>query len=337
MALETESLWRIYNAKGLRAVLAAALLAIIFGVSDYFTTQIVPALGTRIQHYFDPPFYTVTFSVPIQIDLKKSEFSPIPPSAQRSLKLEMDAKNRYLMARGDPGLYWIELHRQGDRVLPVGRVNFEKRNDDAKVDTAEGKWERVSNVQKGLQEALGESANAKSGSEQLIETRWSRVDADVAQVRTAPDSVTRTMLATALGEVGTFEYGTEPEKQRILGYWDVTPDLRDRNLVKQNALGAWGGAFLTWVVTQAGVKPPALSTAYNAWPAWGESVPPSDVMPGMVALFSLKGLPELRSRYLAGVVLRKRDDCTEIITGNVIDRVVITCVKLPIAVLRRPR
>jgi hypothetical protein len=54
----------------------------------------------------------------------------------------------------------------------------------------------------------------------------------------------------------------------------------------------------------------------------------------MIALFATKDVGELSGSFLAGIVLRKRTDCTEIITGNVVDRVVVTRVALPIAELR---
>ena len=48
----------------------------------------------------------------------------------------------------------------------------------------------------------------------------------------------------------------------------------------------------------------------------------------MIAIFRLTGsdIPEVRSRLLVGVVVRRQKNCVEVVLGNVADRVVLSCV-----------
>jgi hypothetical protein len=170
----------------------------------------------------------------------------------------------------------------------------------------------------------------------LREVRWSATATDFSQIALAPTKATRDLLSTALQEVGVNGIGSAEDKARIYEYWSVIPGLRDLNRIKPDAPGPWGGAFLAWVVTKVGIKPPAASAAYNSWLNWGEPSPRNAAEPGMIALFSTKVVPGLTGAYLVGIVLRKRSDCIEIVTGNIVNRVVIACVALPVASYRRP-
>jgi hypothetical protein len=166
--------------------------------------------------------------------------------------------------------------------------------------------------------------------EYLIEVRWVINEADRAAVAAAVNPVSAKMLALALGEVGISEQGTEADKRRILDYWNVTPELRDRNKIGLNNLGHWGGAFLSWVVSSAGLAPPTLSTAFNSWPSWGEDVSQSQIAPGVIAILNTGRRGSRDTELLAGVVLRRRPDCVEIVIGNLQSRVAIACVALPV-------
>jgi hypothetical protein len=93
-------------------------------------------------------------------------------------------------------------------------------------------------------------------------------------------------------------------------------------------------------VRQAGAEPPNGAASFLKWRDWGIDVPPSELGPGMVAVYRLDtaaGLPQSTSRLLVGVVLRRQPDCIETIIGNVADRVVITCVAANLLTgVRRP-
>ena len=60
---------------------------------------------------------------------------------------------------------------------------------------------------------------------------------------------------------------------------------------------------------------------------WGDTVAAAELGPGMIAIFRLTrtDIPEVRSRLLVGVVVR-RQNCVEVVLGKVADRVVLSCV-----------
>jgi hypothetical protein len=134
------------------------------------------------------------------------------------------------------------------------------------------------------------------------------------------------MLANALAEVGTYERGTNREKQRILSYWDATDSQPLQRL--------WAGAFVAWIVKQAGMQLPNGPAALSNWRSWGDGVSADAASPGMIGIFTIPGLP---SGNRGGFVLRRQHDCIEIVAGNVGNRVVITCAKLSsLVAIRRP-
>jgi uncharacterized protein (TIGR02594 family) len=145
-----------------------------------------------------------------------------------------------------------------------------------------------------------------------------------------------------LAEVGLFENGSDREKHRILSYWEAAaPGWADHVSMDGVQSYPWGGAFLGWILKQAGVEPPASAAAFKSWLDWGDEVMPGAIAPGMIAVFRLRDTSQVReaaSGLLVGLVLRSRPDCIEIIAGNVADRVVVTCVAADrlIAVRRAP-
>lgn len=118
-------------------------------------------------------------------------------------------------------------------------------------------------------------------------------------------------------------------KKAITGYFMGT------NITVGSPQVPWGGAFLNWVMLQAGTSAPG-SAVFTSWLSWGESVPVERAAPGMVVIFDFPRLPEARSRLLVGILMRKKADCVEIIAGNVVDRVVLTCVAGTIKSVRKP-
>jgi hypothetical protein len=330
--MDAEKLWEIFKRGGIRVALISVFSALTFGLVDHFYSQIIPTVAEKIQRRFSPSEFVLTFTNPVAVDEKQTKISAIPEHSGRSVSLQKDDQNRWLVFVGDPGPYWLELHRDDKRIFSVGQINFQKGVVNEKLDTSEGKWAQPSAIAK---DDAGTQQPEKSGSQILKGTRWSLSEADFAQIAKAQDNIGRQILFAALNEVGVFEFGSDSDKARIYAYWNVTPELLRQNQVTLEKLGAWGGAFLTWAVSKAGLQPPALSTAYRSWLDWREAVSKDAIKPGMVALFRTNDLRELRAGYLAGVVLRTRPDCTEIISGNVVDRVVVTCVLVPVATTRR--
>lgn len=307
------------------------LTTVVFGVGNYLTDGIIPYIGSAIKDAWSPPRCTIIFSKAVDLDTPSLDFTPIPREDRRTLKVTGTDK-QYVTLSGSPGDYFVTLRRADSRVLPT-RFIF-KRDENFPIDTSDDKWERQETIKQDLDDKVHSPDSKRSGSDILREVRWSATSADLAQVSLAKTKESKTLLTNALQEVGVNE-GDPANKARVYEYWSGIPQLRERNQITPDKLGPWGGAFLTWVVMKSGLKPPALSSAYNSWPAWGANVPNDSPEPGMIALFATKAVPGLTGSFLAGIVLRKRPDCTEIVTGNIVGRVVIACVSLPTAVVRR--
>ena len=99
---------------------------------------------------------------------------------------------------------------------------------------------------------------------------------------------------------------------------------------------AWGATFVSWVIDRARLAPPDGAAAYASWRNWGVLVSPELATPGMVAIFN-RPAGGSQPRYTAGIIVRQRETCTEIVAGNLGDRVAVTCVNgKPLEVRWRP-
>jgi hypothetical protein len=333
MAIDSGKLWTLLRRGGFWIAVSSLASTIIFGVIDNLTGGLIPTISDTIRdRWSPPPKYLVFLTSPVELDAKKITIEPVPKEDQRSVQLG-EVKPHYIPVTGPPGEYWVTLTRADGRFLPA-RVTL-KRGSNSDLDTSDGKWAQPEVVSKGVAE-IQSPGPVKPGTEVLREVRWTATQSDRDQISVARTRETKTILATALSEVGTGEVQDAGSAARIYEYWSVIPILRKMNNITPENLGPWGGAFLTWVVMKSNVDPPESAAAYNSWAGWAKSVPVDNPEPGTVALFETKAVPGIRGKYLAGVVLRKRSDCTEIITGNVINRVVIACVGLPISTLRHP-
>jgi hypothetical protein len=131
-----------------------------------------------------------------------------------------------------------------------------------------------------------------------------------------------------MGQVGVTDGGSEADRNAIGTYWEtVHPPFLP-------AGDPWGGAFLGWAMYKAGVEPPAQSASFLSWQTWGKSIPIDRGEPGMVGIFDFPGLRQAPSKLLVGIILRRKPECTEVIVGNIANRVVITCVAVPLKAVR---
>ncbi|WP_271609769.1 MULTISPECIES: alpha/beta fold hydrolase [unclassified Bradyrhizobium] len=162
----------------------------------------------------------------------------------------------------------------------------------------------------------------KAGFEGLKSNRAFTNPDDFEQIKKSESSTNAKMLSAALQEVGK----GRNTPNRVLEYWDAIPALKRANGISTGTVGAWTGAFTSWVVQQAGGQLPEMSSRLDSWLNWGVGVIPSNATPGMLALFNAKGLEDLKSDYMVGFLLRVRKDCTEVIAGNMYGNVTIACV-----------
>jgi uncharacterized protein (TIGR02594 family) len=184
------------------------------------------------------------------------------------------------------------------------------------VDASERNWANAAALRAGG--AGGGASAAAPAAVRLEATRWSLTEPDVAVLASVQDPALRSMLANALAEIGTFEQGTEQEKQRILSYWTGIMEVTSVTM-------PWNATFVGWVAKQAGAEPPKGAARAANWRQWGENVEFDKMTPGMVALFAPQQATAMSG--FVGIMLRRQGDCIEVIAGNVADRVVITCVK----------
>ena len=329
-AIDWQKIWKVFRRGGFWLALSSVATAIVFGVLNLLTGELVPSIATAIKDYWSPPKYLIIFTAEVEIDVQKATIEALPKGDSRRITIG-ETTPRYVQLTGSPGDYWITLIRKDSKVLPARLLL--KRDDNVQLDTSEDKWSAPGLISKSVADV--QSPDSSKQGPVILRTRWTTTPGDYGQIFFSRASVTKTILATALNEVGVSS-SDDVGRARIYSYWTELPVLLKNNGITPNNLGPWGGAFLTWVARRSQVDPPNSAAAYNNWVTWAQGIPTTDPEPGAVALFATKAVPGLRGSYLAGVVLRKLPDCTEIVTGNIADRVVITCVALPIEALRRP-
>lgn len=329
-AIDSEKTWKAWREGGLKVALVSLAATLIFGVVDKLTAGIIPGIADSIHDYFVPPRFSVFFSKPVVLEQKDIVLESIPRSDRRTLGI-VEHADRYVVVSGPAGEYSLRLVR-AERVLPA-QLSF-KRGESVKLDTAESQWESAATVTSAAN-VLRPAAAGRSGGNDVVDVRWTTSADDLAQVSRATSPAMRQILSSALLEVGVNENGTPADKERIYQYWMAIPQLAERNSITKENLGPWGATFVSWAVSRAGIKPPDMGAAFTSWREWGVAVPPDKAEPGMIALFET-ALPETRGRLIGGIVLRRRPQCTEIVTGNVADRVVVACVSLDAAAVRRP-
>ena len=323
MSLNSSDVLATLRQHGLRLTIVSIVSTISLGIIDQFTSKIIPSVAQRIENLFDPPRFIVTFSTPVDISAGPS-VSALDSSGAVPVKVNK-ISDRSFAALAGPGAYELRLQRKHEQVLQelVATQSIEKSKQIWLVDSSERNWANAAELRSGPRSSSAPGAEES----RLSATRWSVTEQDFVVLAAVQDSVLRSILANALAEVGVFEKGTEREQRRILSYWAGIMNVSSTDM-------PWSGAFLGWAVKQAGAQPPRDSARVASWRQWDEEVPELGMSPGMVAVFQ----PNTATRSgLAGIVLRRQPSCIEVVMGNIVDRVVISCVRANMLVsVRRP-
>jgi uncharacterized protein (TIGR02594 family) len=320
-SLRTEELLRKLKTQGFRWTAISVATTLLLGIVDQFTSRIIPSIAGRIEALVDPPKFFVRFNPSADI---AGGLTISAMSATAVTPVKFNPVGQGIAALAGPGAYELRLRRERNGVKQelVDAKTIEKTDQTWVVDTGERNWANAAALLPGTSSV----PTTGTGPSRLNSTRWTTTEQDFAVLATVQDAVLRSMLANALAEVGVFEDGTERERQRVLSYWtgimNVTSNL------------PWNGAFLGWVVKQAGAQPPSGAARVLSWRNWDDEVARADLSPGMVAIFQPTSSV---STGLGGIVLRAQPNCIEVILGNVADRVVISCVRADTLVtVRRP-
>lgn len=332
-AIDVKGLAATFRTQGARTALIALVSTLALGVLDQFTARIIPQATAAIDDFFDPPNFILRLSQPTQIvdegiDLRESGAGP-QDAAPAQYRVEGP---RLIVVSAPPGSYILKLTRDvgGDRQVLVEAFLLKEKGQSVAVDTSDGNWVSSAALERAG-ERPPEPAEPAAPPSFLSGTRWTATADDYALIPALPGRSARSLLGIALAEVGTFEFGDAADRARVKEYWASVPGWSGptENL-------PWGGTFVSWVVQRAGFAPPDGAAAYASWQGWGVEVAPADLAPGMIAVFERPGAGPQRTRLMAGVVLRLRDGCTEVVVGNAGDRVAVTCVTPGPVSVRRP-
>jgi hypothetical protein len=345
VSLKADEILKSFKQHGTRVAIISFVSAIALGVTDQFTSKIVPSLVEKIEYYFVPPKFFITFSPPVDVSggltvspLETQDKTPVSVS-------ESVPGTRIFTALAVPGTYIVRLRGGADKagLELVDSKKIDKSGETWKVDASERNWASAVQLRTGAPRAPapdGKTTLTEPGASRLSGTRWTAAEQDFALIASAEPGLLRSTLANALAEVGVFEKGTDQEKRRIVSYWGAAGPGWS-HITVQNLTTPWGGAFLAWVVRQAGANAPKGPALFLNWQNWDDKVSSDLMAAGMIAIFRLdlsSDLPQAPSRRLAGVVVRRQPSCIEIVAGNVADRVVITCVAAQaMDSIRRPR
>lgn len=321
--LVTADILKTLKQNGLRLTIISVVSTICLGVADQFTSRVIPSLASRIDSFFDPPRFFLTFNPPVDL---ASGVTLTPFGADGTVAVKKSGE-RGLTAQAGPGVYELRVQRTQNAVAQelVDTKAIDKPGQLWTVDASERNWANAAALRGGggSTTVSGSGANPTSppspaSSVALASTRWTLTEADFAVLAAVQDPVLRSMLANALAEVGTYEQGSDQEKRRILSYWTGIMNVTSVTM-------PWSGAFIGWVARQAGAEPPRDAAVNASWGHWGDAVELTKIAPGMVAVFTPTS-PAARSGFV-GIMLRRQGDCFEVVAGNVADRVVVTCVK----------
>lgn len=319
MPIEFEKIWKRVKLRGPRLALLSIGSALVFAVANKLANNAVTDAVDDLSALVSPPTFLIGFSD--HVDKSKLQLFDSHQRQRQDIKIE-SLGERAITITVIPGYYLLKIHRDtDDRILNVP-LNLWSTTSEHNIDASEGRWAPEAET------THFEGINVSAASN-LIGTRWSTTQADWEMVGSAPSEKLATIVKTALGQVGVNRKGSESDKQTIIEYFSET------NIDRPTLEISWGGAFLNWVMRQSGVPVPR-SAAFQSWLMWGESVPVDKAASGMITIFDFPGLPQAPSRLLVGIFMRRRAECTEVVAGNIADRVVITCVSGPIKSVRKP-
>jgi hypothetical protein len=319
--IDLKKLLRTLKRRGPRAVLFAVASTLALGIADQFTGRIIPKLTSAIDNYLYPPKFVLRFSDPVTIQDRGISLREVEADPGSALMAAYQVESPKLVAvQAPPGSYFIVLRRdsRGAQEELTAHLFVKEKGEALDVDTSNHNWASSTELNQG---GDSEGGVSPSTADFLSGTRWTTTTEDFVMVQSVADHTLRSALAIALMEVGTYEFGSSDDRRRISEYWSAVPTWTSP-IENQ----PWGGTFLSWVMSRANIPSPG-SASFRDWRKWGYSVPSNQVTPGMIAIFSKPGLPEARSGLLVGIILKLREKCTEIVAGNIADRVVITCVE----------
>jgi hypothetical protein len=319
MPIEFEKIWEAAKLRGPRLAFIGLASALVFAVANKLADNAVSNAVDVVSALVSPPTFMVVFSEPI--DTKELQLLEDGRKRREDINIA-SLGERAITIKVVLGFYLLKIHRKTDgRILNVP-LNLRSTSSEYNIDTSETHWASETET------THFEGANL-SAAPNLIGTRWSTTQADWEMAESAPNAKLIGILNTALGQVGVNQTGSENDKRAIINYFSGT------DIMNPSIRIPWGGAFLDWVMAQSG-SPTAGSASFISWLGWGESVPVDRAAPGMIVIFDFPGLPQAPSRLLVGIYVRRKAECTEVVAGNIADRVVITCVSGPIKSVRRP-
>lgn len=209
----------------------------------------------------------------------------------------------------------------GTIVLSEQPVFLGKTDGIAKINTAPSQWTSRTALT-SLPPGSGAISDGAS------RTRWVSAPSD-AEALAATEGRSAAILRAALGQLGVWDEGGDADRKAINAYWEaaraaggLAPSPSDSSWT------LWGGAFLAWAVAQGGGSPPSNAAAFRSWRDWGVSKQPSEARPGMIVVVETgQRQAPAPSGLMVGIYLRRHADCVEIVTGNMADRVAVTCVR----------
>ena len=138
--------------------------------------------------------------------------------------------------------------------------------------------------------------------------------ADARQLLGATKGEGDRWLSLAMLELGVAEIPGDQDNPRITEYFAAT------SLGKASETVPWSGAFVSWVLAQAG----GAGFARNAnWLGFGTEL----TEPKRGAIVVLNGMSPGSSGQV-GFLVERRDDCALVVAGNVNNRVALSCFPL---------
>lgn len=311
----------------LPALLLGAAGVLALGVYDNLKGGVVEGIADWARYHLSSPIYILELTEPVAVSLDHLALVPVGGGGQPA-KLQHvgmppspthDGRSRYIEVTVYPGRYYIQLERatsSGTQVLAGQVVYLGKPEEPAKVDTSDSQWETDA------------ALTTPSTGGKATGTRWTLAPSDSDAI-VASDGHSAAVLRAALGQIGIWEGGGDADKRAIAAYWKAAVAAGGTPVMTESdpEYGLWGGAFLAWTVAQAGGTPPSSAAAFPSWLNWGTAIDPSNAKPGAMAIVETgQRQAPTRSGLMVGVLLRRRADCVEMVTGNFANRVVITCV-----------
>ncbi len=303
---------------------AASVVAL--GVYDNLKGGFVQSTADWVRYQWSKPVYILALSEPVEIDADKLMLTPtggngiaatidkvsLPTNAVR------DGRSRYIEITIYPGQYYIQLQRKtaaGSQILASQVINLGKPGEPVKVDTSSAQWATV--------EALTVSPTGG----RTKGTRWTLATSD-SEALSSTDGRAKVVLRAALSQLGVWEKGDAGDAKAIAAFWDAAAGATPSPSTDSTIYGLWGGAFVAWAVAQGGATPPRGSAAFRSWENWGTAIAPDKAKPGLIAIVETGNRQApTPSGLMVGIFLRTQPDCTEMVTGNLADRVAITCVQ----------